>query len=99
MDSRRRHGLQQYWSRRIAPQPAAGCGFGFQPDAPADKLYIDPALPDWLEQLTVRDLRVGKRIFDLRFWRDGKATRFEVLKGDATVIHQSSYATGMDRWV
>jgi hypothetical protein len=43
---------------------------GFQPDAPAGKLYIDPVLPEWLPDLTIRDLQVGQDAFDLRFWRD-----------------------------
>ena len=33
---------------------------GFLPDAPRDKLYVDPSLPAWLPDLTVRDLRIGK---------------------------------------
>ena len=72
---------------------------GFQPDAAAGKLYLDPALPDWLPDLTVRDLRVGSQIFDLCFRRDGPATRFEVLKGDPNAVLQHSFATGPDRWV
>ena len=45
------------------------------------------------------DLRVGQQVFDLRFWRDGPATRFEVLKGDATCVGQRSYATKTARWI
>ncbi|MGH6993875.1 MAG: amylo-alpha-1,6-glucosidase [Caulobacteraceae bacterium] len=71
---------------------------GFQPDAPARRLYLDPALPDWLPELTLRDLTVGPNAFDLRFWRDGEATRFEVLAGDPMAISQRSYACGPDRW-
>jgi len=96
----------QYRGANVPQGWAAGSCFaflqmitGFQPDAPADKLYIDPALPDWLPELTVMDLRCGKHIFDLRLWRDGEATRFEVLKGDATAIGQHSYATAAKRWV
>jgi hypothetical protein len=59
---------------------------GFDPDAPNGKLYIDPALPDWLPDLELKDLRLGKRTFDVRFWRDGAVTRFEVTKGDAEAI-------------
>jgi hypothetical protein len=46
----------------------------------------------------VRDLHVGRNLFDLHFWRDGPATRFEVLKGDADAIVRRSYATGSERW-
>jgi glycogen debranching enzyme len=96
----------QYLGANVPQAWAAGSCFtmlqmitGFQPDAPADRLYLDPALPDWMTELTMRDLRVGRRIFDLRFWRDGQATRFEVLKGDAAAISQRSFATTTERWV
>ena len=96
----------QYLGANVPQAWAAGSCFamlqmitGFQPDAPAGVLYIDPALPDWLPQLTLRDLRVGQEIFDLRFWRDGLATRFEVLKGDAAAVRQQSYATATERWL
>ncbi len=68
-------------------------------DAPAGKLYIDPALPEWLPELTIRDLHVGENVFDLRFWRDDGATRFETLKGDPAAVAQKCYATGMTRWL
>ena len=57
---------------------------GFFPDAPRNKLYVDPALPPWLPDLTVRDLRIGKHKLDMRFWREGGETHFEVTKGDPT---------------
>jgi len=72
---------------------------GFQPDAPGGKLYIDPVLPGWLPKLTIRDLHVGEHVFDLRFWRDDGATRFETLKGDPAAVAQKCYATGMTRWL
>ncbi len=96
----------QYLGANVPQAWAAGSCFtlvqlmlGFQPDAPAGKLYIDPHLPDWLPELTLRDLRVGAQLFDLRLWRDGPATRFEVLAGDATAVGQGSFATASDRWV
>jgi len=72
---------------------------GFQPDAPAGKLYIDPVLPELLPKLTIRDLRVGKNVFDLRFWRDDRATRFETLKGDQGAVALKSCATATTRWL
>ena len=38
---------------------------GFQPDAPNKVLYVDPALPDWMPELTVRDLRVASQTFEI----------------------------------
>jgi glycogen debranching enzyme len=82
-----------------APQAwAAGAAFhllhamiGFQPDAPAGCLYFDPALPDWMPDITLIDLRFLGRKFDIRFWRDGDATRLEVLKGDKRRVAQRPY--------
>jgi hypothetical protein len=55
---------------------------GLQPDAPRGKLYVDPWMPAWLPDLTVFDLRVGEARFDIRFWREGEETQFEVLQGE-----------------
>ena len=59
---------------------------GLQPDAPHEMLYIDPDLPPWLGDLTLRDLRVGEQIFDIRFWRAGEQTNFGVLKGNPAAV-------------
>jgi hypothetical protein len=52
---------------------------GLDADAHQKKLYIDPVLPRWLPEITVHKLGVGKARIDLRFWREGEATRHEVL--------------------
>jgi hypothetical protein len=65
-----------------------------QPDAPQDRLFLDPSLPDWLPDLLVQDLRVGKRKYDLRFWRDGATSRWEVIRGDASRVAHRDIATG-----
>jgi glycogen debranching enzyme len=86
----------QYLGANVPQAWAAGSVFslvqsiiGFQPDAPNGQLLIDPALPDWLPDLTLRDLRVGNDTFDLRFTRQGPGTEFEVLRGDpARVIRK-----------
>ncbi|HEY5072282.1 MAG TPA: glycogen debranching N-terminal domain-containing protein [Caulobacteraceae bacterium] len=96
----------QYLGANVPQAWAAGSCFailqmilGFQPDAPAGKLYLDPALPDWLPDLKVLDLRVGKAKFDLSFYRDGAATRVDVLKGEAKAVVRRSFATATQRWV
>ena len=61
---------------------------GFLPDAPRNKLYVDPLLPDWLPDITIRDLRLGRHKFDIRFWREGEQTEFEVLNGDAKLVER-----------
>jgi glycogen debranching enzyme len=83
----------QYLGANVPQAWAAGSVFsllqamlGFQPDAPAGKLGLDPALPDWLPDLTLRDLRVGEQSFDIRFVRNGAATVIDVLRGDADAV-------------
>jgi glycogen debranching enzyme len=74
---------------------AAGSAFmltqallGFVSDAPRNKLYIDPALPKWLPDLSVYDLRVGRQKLDIRFWREGEDTLFDVIEGDPKVVER-----------
>jgi glycogen debranching enzyme len=88
----------QYLGANIPQAWAAGSVFqlmqailGFTPDAPRGKLHVDPLLPAWLPDLTVLDLHVGKHRFDIRFWRDGGETQFEVLQGDPKAVERSSF--------
>lgn len=83
----------QYLGANVPQAWAAGSVFsmlqailGFQPDAPHRILYVDPVLPPWLDELTVRDLRIGEQVFDIRFWRSDEETRFDVLKGDPASV-------------
>ena len=92
----------QYLGANVPQAWAAGSVFAFlqamlgaQPDAPRDRLFIDPALPDWLPDVTLTDIQIGKRRFDLRFWRDGRDTRWQVLRGEADLVAHRSFATGV----
>jgi glycogen debranching enzyme len=83
----------QYRGANVPQAWAAGSAFmllqallGIEPDAPRGVLHVDPVLPDWLPDVTLYGLRLGKRTFDVSFWRDGPATRFKVLRGDAAVV-------------
>jgi glycogen debranching enzyme len=85
----------QYLGANVPQAWAAGASFmllqamlGLQQDAPRGRLYIDPALPDWLPDVTLTDLRLGRRRFDIRFWRDGENTFFEVLKGKRDTVER-----------
>jgi glycogen debranching enzyme len=89
----------QYLGANVPQAWAAGTSFmllqamlGLQHDGPRGKLYVDPALPDWLPDVTLTGLRLGQRHFDIRFWRDGKDTVFKVLKGRNGVVEQKSIA-------
>jgi glycogen debranching enzyme len=87
----------QYLGANVPQAWAAGTPFvllqamlGLQQDAPHGKLYVDPALPAWLPDVTLIDLRLGRRRFDIRFWRDGKETLFEVLRGKRSAVERKA---------
>jgi glycogen debranching enzyme len=61
---------------------------GFQPEAPDGRLVLDPDLPEWLHEIEIRDIRLAGRPLDLRLWRDGEVTKFEVTKGDARAVER-----------
>jgi glycogen debranching enzyme len=89
----------QYLGANVPQAWAAGSVFaflqaivGFEPDAPRQKLYIDPALPAWLPDLTLTDLQLGQWTFDLRFWLEGDKTQWKVLKGPPEVVSWRSYS-------
>jgi|SRR5215510_5805956 len=75
---------------------------GLYPYAPLKILMIDPHLPDWLPDLTVRNLRVGNAVVTIRFFRKASGasgtngasgtTDYEVqdLKGTLHVLRQPS---------
>ncbi len=66
---------------------------GLYPYAPLDVLLVDPHLPEWLPELTVRDLRVGASRADLHFFREKDGTtsyRVLDLRGSLHVVHQPS---------
>jgi glycogen debranching enzyme len=87
----------QYLGANVPQAWAAGTPFvllqamlGLHQDAPRGKLYVDPALPAWLPDVKLIDLRLGRRRFDIRFWRDGKETLFEVLKGKRSAVERKA---------
>jgi glycogen debranching enzyme len=90
----------QYIGANVPQAWAAGSAFmltqvllGFLPDAPRNKLHVDPWLPAWLPDLTMRNLRIGKHKFDIRFWREDALTEFEVVKGDPDLVERCDVAS------
>ena len=88
----------QYLGANVPQAWAAGSVFallqailGIQPMRRAARIYVDPVLPDWLPDITLIDLRLGRRSFDIRFWREGEATRFEVVRGPAHIVEQQGF--------
>jgi glycogen debranching enzyme len=50
---------------------------GIQADAPSNRLYVDPELPPWLPDVTLRGLRVGDARLELTFFRERERTRWD----------------------
>jgi hypothetical protein len=65
---------------------------GIYPYAPMSTLFLDPHLPDWLPEITLRNLRVGRATADIHFYRKGKRTHFDVLekRGKLRILRQPS---------
>ena len=88
----------QYLGANVPQAWAAGSVFallqailGIALDAPRGRIFVDPALPAWLPDITLLDLRLGRRSIDIRFWRDDATTRFEVLRGPAQIVEQRPF--------
>lgn len=94
----------QYLGANVPQAWAAGSVFmliqamlGLMPDATHRKLYVDPELPSWLPDLTLVDLRIDRLRFDIRFWREGEETKFEVLRGSAKAVQRGRMGAQFDR--
>jgi len=64
------------------------CGIHATTDKTGSRLYVDPALPEWLPELTIRNLRAGDGAAGLRFsGREvevlSNTTGFEIIHGVA----------------
>lgn len=88
----------QYLGASVPQAWAAGSVFhivrailGLEADAPRGRLYVDPALPDWLPEVEISNLNVGDSVFRIRFWQEGPASRWEVLNfsGSVQVLDRS----------
>ena len=93
----------QYIGANVPQAWAAGSAFmllqamlGLAPDAPGGKLRIDPALPEWMPDVTLANLALGKHPLSIRFWRDGEATRHEVLDGDPAMVERRAFGAASD---
>jgi len=93
----------QLWNATAFPLAVQSI-LGIVPIASLNTLVVDPALPEWLPELVLRDIRVGDAKATLRFWRDDQGScRWEVLhrQGTLHVVRQpppeSLEATWTDR--
>jgi glycogen debranching enzyme len=80
----------QLWNASAFPL-ALQTLLGLLPIAAASTLIVDPALPAWLPEVILRDLRVGDAKVSLRFWRehDGSSS-WDVLhrQGSLHIVRQ-----------
>ncbi len=83
----------QYLGANVPQAWAAGSVFalvqamlGLELDAPNGRLLIDPEFPDWLPDLTLRDVRLGEHRFDIAFKRSDEGVGYDVLRGDANRV-------------
>ena len=91
----------QYKGANVPQAWAAGSCFsllqaitGLRADAPNGRIYVDPVLPDWMPDLTLDGVRLARRNVDIRFWREGEATLWEVTRGDKASVEQKDCAIG-----
>ena len=71
---------------------------GLDADAQNGALYVAPALPDWLSEVTLRHLRVGNASIDLRVTRASGNHVLEVLRDDKGLqVYASRTCTKTDR--
>ena len=89
----------QYLGANVPQAWAAGSVFhllqailGIRADAPTEHLFVDPQLPKWLSDVTLRGLAVGNARLDLRVWRDDEGTRW-----DASV-REGKLGVRQERW-
>ncbi len=78
------------WNRSTFPLLVQAL-LGLRPVASLGLLAVDPALPPWLPELTVKDLRAGAARVTLRFRRDADGeAHFDVLEkeGRLRIIRQ-----------
>ncbi len=64
---------------------------GLLPLAPYGVLVLDPALPEWLPEIVMQDLRVGGATVTLRCWRKTNGeSEFDVIRqrGDLRIVRQ-----------
>jgi hypothetical protein len=75
----------QTWNQSVFPILVQAL-LGILPLASINLLSVYPALPEWLPEITLRNLRVGDAAVTIHFWRKANGTTtFEVLESRGTV--------------
>jgi glycogen debranching enzyme len=75
----------QLWNATAFPL-AVQTMLGLLPIGSLNTLIVDPALPTWIPELILRDLRIGDAKVTLRFWREDEgASNWKVLHQQGTL--------------
>ena len=82
--------VPQAWAAS-APFALLQAMLGIEQDAPNRRLWVDPALPDWLPDITLTGLPLGENRFTLRFTRDADHTTMTVLSGDPGLVQRRAF--------
>jgi glycogen debranching enzyme len=77
--------VPQAWAAAV-PVLAAQVFLGLLPDAPNNRCYVAPWLPDWLPALTLRGIEIGTGRLDIKVTRNGSETRVDYAEHPALEI-------------
>ena len=90
-----------YLGANVPQAWAAGATFallqamlGLEQDAPNQRLWLDPALPSWLPDITLKGIPLGKDFLSLRFTREADRTLLKVLEGNEALIGYRPFMDG-----
>lgn len=82
----------QYIGANVPQAWAAGAVFlllrtiiGIEPDMPNNKVYLNPTLPEWLPNITIKDLRLGAHTVSIAFQASVEKTKWDVLNNDGGI--------------
>ncbi len=93
----------QYLGANVPQAWAAGSAFmllqamlGLIADPVCHKIYVDPALPDWMPAATISSFTISGKDYTIRFWRNGETTDYEVVSGDASMVERRAFGRMLD---
>jgi glycogen debranching enzyme len=77
--------VPQAWASAV-PVLAVQLFLGLVPDAPRNRCFVQPWLPDWLPELEVDGMPIGQGTLTIIAARDGEKTVLEEVKGTVEVV-------------
>jgi len=75
----------QTWNQSVFPILVQTL-LGILPVGALNLLSVYPVLPNWLPEITIRNLRVGDAAISMRFWRDKNgSSKWQILEKQGTL--------------